>query len=538
MLVVFVIISLIFFTISVENSRALAGISLDKVTDEFDLWVTRVREGTVTIAADMNMQDDIAAYAGGDYKTRLDIRDRIRTRLINIYAPDMMIKDVFLYITASGQAFSKNTGGFDLASRYGGESWFSDMAEGKLHYHTGCAQGVMDGEDVLFMASAIVGLRTGDPLGLVYAEADAHRIADSFGTLTEGNGHSVYADNMYICGVPREKGYVSVTAYCSGLAADIEYRLSVPYMMKGYTAAVLYLLGGLAFLMLFIYLINTKYSLWFSRRIVLLENSVRQAASGDLSVKVCDSYADEISSLARSFNTMTEKLNVLIREKYMAEIGHKEAQLTALQSQMNPHFIYNTLESISMLAVVNDNYEIVRMCGAFADMMRYSLRPHLTAVPLSDEMRYIDDYVAIQEIRFPGRFRLVCDIAAGCADELVPPLCLQPLVENAFRHGFDSSEKTGIIRISARREDGSLCLCVKNNGKSIAPQRLEHIRRLLSDGMGVSYGSDCFALKNLAVRLSLMHGARSMVDICSDEAETAVTIRIPIVKEKAAAYGV
>jgi signal transduction histidine kinase len=187
------------------------------------------------------------------------------------------------------------------------------------------------------------------------------------------------------------------------------------------------------------------------------------------------------------------------------------AQLQALRMQLNPHFLFNAMNSISMLVRGGRNAEAVRMLAGLGDLLRHVLeedRPH--EVPLRDELAFLERYLAIEQIR-ADRLQVRMEVAPDALDAQVPTLILQPIVENALRHGIARSRAAGLLEIGARRENGSLLLSVRDDGPGIAPGGRE--------GVGLS---------NTRARLARMYGGEQRLEIASPSGGGAlVTLRLP-----------
>ena len=253
-------------------------------------------------------------------------------------------------------------------------------------------------------------------------------------------------------------------------------------------------------LIILIYLIDKLLADWFSRRIITLRDATREIAKGNLDVVVCDDHPDEIGELVQSLNTMVKDMKRLIESEYLVKIESQQATLRALQSQINPHFIYNTLESISMLALIRDHYEIVDMAQAFSLMMRYSMEPS-TLVAVREEVENVRNFVTIQKIRFPDRFLVEYAIDEECMAEKIPRLTMQPLVENALYHGIKNKRGGGCIVLRGYEDRNGLVFEVEDDGIGMDEAELAAVRAKLTlepEEELAPIGSGGFGLHNVA----------------------------------------
>lgn len=243
---------------------------------------------------------------------------------------------------------------------------------------------------------------------------------------------------------------------------------------------------------------------------------------------------DEIGLLQNSFADMAERTQNLIASEYIAKIEKRNAQLRALQAQINPHFIYNTLQAVGGMALKHGVPGIYEVTLNLIDIMRYSLNFSKDRVRLGDELKYLQSYLQIQNLRFGKRLDLTFDAPEDCFEYLVPKLILQPLVENCFEHGLAERSGRWTVTVSAAVQGEDLLLTVSDNGVGIPPEKLEQIRATLESGTDSSLrGAEHIGLTNVNARIRLMFGGEDYgLTIDSDpNAGTSITVRLRAVKE-------
>ena len=210
------------------------------------------------------------------------------------------------------------------------------------------------------------------------------------------------------------------------------------------------------------------YSKDFSSRVELLVRKFRRAETGDLSVSEEIGGSDEIAVLDQQFNCMLGKLDQLIKTSYVQKLENKEAQLKNLQLQINPHFLYNTLETISSIAAVKQVFVVCDICGKLGEIFRYSLgKDYGERVPLEQEMKHIKNYMFIQEIRHGNRLQVFYNIDVDAAHVYIPRFILQPIVENAISHGFGNLTSVGTLEISAFEKNDRLYIQIEDDGEGM-----------------------------------------------------------------------
>jgi two-component system, sensor histidine kinase YesM len=271
------------------------------------------------------------------------------------------------------------------------------------------------------------------------------------------------------------------------------------------------------------------FSYRISQPLDRLKKKMMLVQRGDFQQTVPVESQDEIGQLSRGFNRMTEEINRLLKEVYEIGLKEKEAELAALQSQINPHFIYNTLESINMMAVRKENYEVSDMVSALGRMLRYTVDKYDRLVFLQEELDSVASYVKIQKMRYGDRLRVVFEVEEGVQHFLIPKLLLQPLVENAIFHGIGDKEEGGTIWISALRFDDDLLISVRDDGTGMTEEQMESLRDSLASPLPLESGKHGLALRNIYQRLILMFGMEYVLELDASPGKgTAFTITIPV----------
>ena len=283
--------------------------------------------------------------------------------------------------------------------------------------------------------------------------------------------------------------------------------------------------------LVFIFILTALFvSFYLIRPMKQISDKMREAEHGDLDVRIHTRRRDELGYIGHRLNVLLKNIDSLIHTNYETRLLKEGYELKFIQTQLKEHFIYNTLESISMLALIRDNYEIVDMAQAFSMMMRYSMEPS-TLVAVREEVENVRNFVTIQKIRFPDRFLVEYAIDEECMAEKIPRLTMQPLVENAFKHGFEDTPEHKRLLVSVLKRRGFLVIRIFNDGMAAPAERIARIRELLMPD-NQEETMDCFALRNLSRRLKLLFGGNSQVTLRSGNGiGTIVSLRIPLRKE-------
>ncbi|MDO5423967.1 MAG: sensor histidine kinase [Eubacteriales bacterium] len=249
-----------------------------------------------------------------------------------------------------------------------------------------------------------------------------------------------------------------------------------------------------------------------------------QVQEGNLDTHIEPAGQSEIRKMIHSFNRMVRTLKASIAEKEAAQEKKHEAEIKALQSQINPHFLVNTLNSIRFMAQVSKFDGIRKMAEALIRIVSCSFRSNISFYTLKEEMEVLDSYLYLMKIRYSDGFEAAYEVSEDCLSCLVPRLLLQPLVENSIVHGFDG-EEIGQLKVSAARQDGKLRLSVWDNGCGMPG---EEIRRILEGRERAQDDNSSIGLENVLSRLKLNFGEGCQVKICSVLGEyTEITLELP-----------
>lgn len=262
----------------------------------------------------------------------------------------------------------------------------------------------------------------------------------------------------------------------------------------------------------------------FTERIALLSSSMVKVQEGELQVQVDDQEEDEIGQLSKSFNYMIERINVLVENQFKYGKEIKNAELKALQAQINPHFLYNTLDLINWKALDKDVPEIAEISRVLAKFYKLSLNKGQDVVSVKDELDHVKQYIIIQNMRFENRIHYEIKADDSLLLYEIPKIVLQPIVENSIMHGIlKKTGQEGHIVIEGRIEADQLILVIADNGIGIEPEKLKTI--LFAFGTKESHG---YGIKNIHERLQLCYGKEYGLHYESMASQgTRVTITIP-----------
>ena len=274
------------------------------------------------------------------------------------------------------------------------------------------------------------------------------------------------------------------------------------------------------FCVLIIFFLGLIFSKLFTRKIEELTRNIDRVNHGSREVTVSSSSEDEVGILIRSFRRMMDEINRLIDEVYVNKIALTEFELKALQAQINPHFLYNTLSVINWMAIRGGQKEISKVTLALSTFYRTALSKGEDMVTVESCIRNMEAYLEIQLVMHDHDFTVEWDVDESVKNEKMPKLLLQPVVENALEHGLDEKEEgEKILKLSFLDMDKEVMIVVQDNGLGMDQKKAETL---------VTYQAEGYGLKNVNDRIRLLYGEKYRIRIFSSPGEgTKVEMRFP-----------
>ncbi|WP_259619641.1 cache domain-containing sensor histidine kinase [Paenibacillus doosanensis] len=287
---------------------------------------------------------------------------------------------------------------------------------------------------------------------------------------------------------------------------------------------------GLAMLSVSILLI-VYFSGLLTKSIRTIVSAMQQTEHGNLNVKLDDTSGDEMSIIASSYNKMMATINELMERTKQAVQKQKESDIRSLEAQINPHFLYNTLDSINWMAIEKEEHEISRMLKGLALILRYSVSSSNQMVPLARELEWLEQYLFLQKTRFSDSFQYYVHMQPGLQQAPMYKLLLQPFVENSILHGFAGRKSGSELHIRFWTEDeSSLCVEIEDNGCGMDEAVVRSI--LLAEARDAAEASSGIGIRNVIERLQLYYGERAHCRIESVRGRgTRVNLIMPLCRE-------
>ncbi|ASA24192.1 cache domain-containing sensor histidine kinase [Paenibacillus donghaensis] len=309
---------------------------------------------------------------------------------------------------------------------------------------------------------------------------------------------------------------------------SIESIVKEPNRIIGLALTVIAVSVVLAFLLVY------SFSSLFSRRLLRLSKHINKVATGDFDITLQIDGKDEIGLLARQFNSMVRSINDLMVEVQQSneqnsrlEQKQSDIRFKMLASQINPHFLFNALESIRMEAHMKGQVEIARVVRLLGKMMRSSLEVGRSKISLKEELEMVRCYLDIQQFRYEERLKYQFIVDPAIETLYMPPLIVQPLVENAVIHGLDNNMEGAFVTVGILKVGDEARFTITDNGVGITPERLEHVRRTLETQE--EQEGERIGLRNVHDRLKLSYGEEYGLTITSRPGEgTVILFCIPL----------
>ena len=266
--------------------------------------------------------------------------------------------------------------------------------------------------------------------------------------------------------------------------------------------------------------------------IKVLNANMKKVEKGEFEADFDSLGNDEIGLLGKTFKSMIARINELIQREYVLDIENKATQLKVLHSQINPHFLYNALQSIGTLALKSNAVQVYSLLTSLSVMMRYSMNMKEDIVPFLSEIKHVKSYLLLQKQRFDEQFEFEIHIDKEVEQILVPKMILQPIVENCFKHGLDQQIEKSVVKLEAWLiNNDNFCIRVFDNGTGASVEKLAQIRwQLGHDGSDENKQGQTIGLKNIYDRLQIYYHHQAKLSVQSVEG-MGFTVNIEIPKD-------
>ncbi|MGI6778534.1 MAG: cache domain-containing sensor histidine kinase [Acetivibrionales bacterium] len=542
---------------------------LIQTAGKMDNMLRNIENISLQIVSSNEIQDRLTRYENADRKEKESLSAEIEQKLSNIISTRNDIVGVNILmknsnnVIVSGETFVnrsqyKSSTIYNLASQSGEKLVWTGALKNENEMATYTY--------ITTLTRNIKSLYTGEDLGVLVIGVKEFALADTYSYIDLGptgfvfiidqNGNVVshlqkntitkpamYSFINKVLGQPEDRER-TFSAEVDGKKCLVSYTISevtgwhmvsvVPYdYLMDRTREIGEITLGTSILILIIaILLSFLISLSISRPVEKLVRAMKKVEEGDLSVNVDFKNRNEIERLGESFNKMINNINYLIKRVYEAEIVKKEAEIRALQSQINPHFLYNTLAIIDGIASTKGEKEISRISQALGDIFRYSISGSKFAT-VEEEIKNVKLYLSIQEIRHSERFKSIFEVDDNVKGCVIAKLIVQPIVENAVIHGIERKRGQVYVKVLAKAQDSNLLIAVEDNGIGINKDELKILMEEINSADSFFRRSNQnrryhIGIDNVNRRIKLYYGGEYGLKIESEEGRgTRVLMTIP-----------
>ena len=276
-----------------------------------------------------------------------------------------------------------------------------------------------------------------------------------------------------------------------------------------------------------IYILSHRLSKRITKPVEELVEVTEKFAGGDFSVSYHTDSNDEMKTLAESFNTMVKEIETLVEDIHKEQENLKDAELRLLQEQINPHFLYNTLDAILWMTEAGENQKAIQIIQELSSFFRISLSKGQSEITISNEREHVKSYLEIQRYRYQDILDYEIDFDEEILKYHIQKLTLQPIVENALYHGIKNKRGKGMIRVLGKEENDSIVFSIIDDGIGMKPEELERLRSLIA-GHITDDDQSGYGMANVEKRLEMLYGGEYGMSVESEYGEgTKVLVRIP-----------
>lgn len=259
-----------------------------------------------------------------------------------------------------------------------------------------------------------------------------------------------------------------------------------------------------------------------------LTDMTKRIKGGETDLRIADMRNDEIGELGRSFNEMLDQIQELVSKQYETKLLLNKAEYNALQAQINPHFLYNTLDTMSSIAQIKGCLEVSALSQSLSNIFRYSLDMKNPLSTVEKEIIHLKNYIYVVNVRMNDAVKYEFDIAEDALEDSIPRIAIQPIVENAINHGLRNSHREKMVKIEAYHEDENLIVKVWDNGVGMTQEVCQELLAEEVSEKAEKEKSTSIGLRNINARMKMLYGEKYGLGIESRQDEgTCVTLTIP-----------
>ena len=541
-------LSLLFvFIASRTISSNLSGILKEMVKTksvEIENMLGDATRMTLMLANDSSIQRILRQPRPSDRAERFSIELEMDNKLSFIHNYTSHVFGFYI-IGANGMQFKSNFSS-PLYEDWQDFDWYRQIIDSPdpiwFEPHAGSFTVNTIGQPLITLGERIIDKSTGAVLGVMLTDIEVSElerlISAGLGetgnlTLYNQNRNPVCSTDPDMMDAPYPSGFrkESETShlYIKSYLSQFNWELMGRIHTDTIRSSIARMMNPLLIFFVILIVVDFIATLSFVRRVTSplreLTQVMKVVETGDFDVAMPPHPDDDIGVLYDSFNIMVSKIKTLMNDLFEEHEKLRISEMRTLEAQINPHFLYNTLDSIIWLARNNQSEEVTRLVYSLTKLLRIGLNKGRTMVTIREESEHISNYMTIQGIRFGDDFVFSMDIPEELKHYKTVKLILQPIIENAIYHGVMKGEEQGNIRLIAREDGNEIVFCIQDNGPGMSPEECRELKEYLDITKESERG---FGLRNVNMRIKLYFGQQYGIDFTSEEGKgTSIFIRIP-----------
>lgn len=561
------VVSVIVYSVAKRTIQNRVSEYMEQYLVQLSTSIDNKLETTLQLNAQLSVNAQLSEilkkYDSASPSEKLSYRQDVENIFITIMSIYDNIRGIYIFDSCGNEFYLRNSSGLDM-STLEKASWYQDaLARQGAHVIFLDSRSGRDNMAV-GIARSIVNIYNHQSYGVALIEIPYSLIAE---TVYGGSAQSELQQGAIVIRDDQEQLIYSTRAEVGAQTADTQSRpaagtpqmrvfyadgaeqIRITYVSArtgwtyDYVCEMKYLMKDMAriktvitVLVVAVSLITVCLLIVFSHRTFRplgeLVTAMQKVKEGDYSVQVRTYSQDEFEYLGQTFNDMAGSIRDLIQKVYSAQLMQKDARLKVLQQQINPHFLYNTFETMRGIALCENNENLADMIKNISEFMRYNMYGSDGTSTLETELHHVTNYINVMDYRFDNKIRLQIDLPERLLRQQVPKFTLQPIVENAVLHGFRQKKSDCEIRISGRIDGRDAWLEIADNGSGIDARTLAEINAGLDRAVpadGSEAGHVSIGILNVNSRLRLNYGERYGVRLSSREGEgTTAEIHVPV----------
>lgn len=556
----FICFCLVFYLIYISNVESNAKLQADKLLQQtimnLDRYIREVDKITLAPYYDNNimslLEQNLEQIPWKTYINDVQIR-QVSSFVDSLSINHREIRGI-VFFTNNNMIFTGNNADIQHTWTYNNCPWMSDVIDNKgisliLPPHE-AQYYLLQSPRVISIARLIRQPYSNIPLGVVKVDLELNSIESILSSLSLSENSNVYLfdkegqllytnervidedhiNESTVLNPGKEMVVFSITSQENGI--KLIYIMSKSAMTKDGFLLLRLMVIIFAISIAVLCIVAVVISKRLVKPIQVLCNNMEQICSGNLKIRSELRSRSEVRELEKSFNTMASKIEWLIAEVYEAKLSEKEAALHALQSQLKPHFIYNTLESVQMQAIEDGNIKISDILASLGKLLRYTIGRYEKQTLLQNELQFIDAYLQVQNARLKGRLLYVCNVDPSLEGCLIPKMLLQPFFENVIKHAI--AETPATVYLLAQIEQDELILDIKNDGILMSKDTTERVKKILAeqkyfDDNNIPHRNKGVGLRLIQHQIRVLHGKNYGISLHEFETCTHFRIKLPYI---------